>query len=444
MKNFENDQLVKRAISYLRLGNTAEAKQILAACVKDNPEDANAWLGLAKCVNDDERVRFCLDKVLTLDARNAEAKAALRRLRGGKEPFPELIEYHRRRKERNRPKLESERKPRQERRSFDVQKVWKDHKSKIMIGGVIIVVLIIVGIISIMRGLKAVEADVIAPTAAVLDDAVPDGAIGGEMNAEPDGQATALIPTAEVGMLPANWMKWPVVPEVSEQTKGIYRQGMKLGRDAKAFSIIGDCHSAPEVLFERLVDPEYTRPAEYGAYLETIGTYSESWGRYFVTVKNGMSAASVLSPYWNDEEICEADESPLACEIRLHNPSIIIISIGTNWLEEDYEPFEEYYRKVLDEIIAQGIVPVITTKADPTAADFPLNMIMARLAYEYELPMWNFWSAVQDLPDHGLDVDYEEGHHLLHAAWDVKRLTGVQVMDALQKELKDEVPLVIP
>ncbi len=141
----------------------------------------------------------------------------------------------------------------------------------------------------------------------------------------------------------------------------------------------------------------------------------------------------MLSPYWNDEERCEADESPLACEIRLHNPSVIIISIGTNWLEEDYGPFEEYYRNALDEIIAQGIVPVITTKADPTAPEYPLNMIMARLAYEYDVPLWNFWAAVQDLPDQGLDVDYEEGHHLLHEAWDVKRQTGVQVLDALHQ-----------
>ena len=129
---------------------------------------------------------------------------------------------------------------------------------------------------------------------------------------------------------------------------------MAQGRDPQAFSIIGDCHSAPDVLFARLVDPEFTRPAEYGPYLETIGTYWGSWERDFVTVQNGMSAASVLSPYWNDKELCEADETPLACEIRLHNPSVIIISIGTNWLEEDYEPFEEYYRKVLDEIIAPG------------------------------------------------------------------------------------------
>ena len=444
MKSFENDQLVKRAISYLRLGNTEEAKRILAACVKEDPEDMAAWLGLAKCVGDDERVRFCLDKALALDAHNSEAKAALQRLQGGKEPFPKLTDHYRRREERSKPRPDSVRRPGRERRSVDLQNVLKERRALLLIGGAVVVFLALVGIITAVRWAKPADIAALEVTAAVPGSTVSGETAGGTETADAVVQPTKMIPTVDTRMLTANWMEWPVVPEVSERTKEIYRDGMAQGRDPQAFSIIGDCHSAPDVLFARLVDPEFMRPEEYGPYLETIGTYWGSWDREFVTVQNGMSAASVLSPYWNDKEQCEADETPLACEIRLHNPSVIIISIGTNWLEADYEPFEAYYRKALDEIIAQGIVPVIATKADPTAPDFPLNLIMARLAYEYEVPLWNFWAAVQDLPDHGLDVDYEEGHHLLHAAWDVKRLTGVRVLDALLQALKNEAPLVIP
>jgi hypothetical protein len=444
MKSFENDQLVKRAISYLRLGNTEEAKRILAACVQEDPQDVAAWLGLAKCVEDDEQVRFCLDKALALDARNSEAKAALRRLQGGKEPFPKLTNHYQRREERSKPGADSVCRPGRERRSIDLQNVLKERRALLLIGGAVVVFLALVGIITAVRGAKPVEVAAVEATAAVSDSAVSGETAGGDETGLAVVQPTRMIPTVDTRMLTANWREWPVVPEVSERTKEIYRDGMAQGRDPQAFSIIGDCHSAPEVLFARLVDPAFTRPGEYGPYLETIGTYWGSWDREFVTVQNGMSAASVLSPYWNDKEHCEAEETPLACEIRLHNPGVIIISIGTNWLEEDYEPFEAYYRKILDEIIAQGIVPVIATKADPTAPDFPLNLIMARLAYEYEVPLWNFWAAVQDLPDHGLDVDYEEGHHLLHAAWDVKRLTGVQVLDALLQALKSEAPLVVP
>ena len=442
MTSFENDQLVKRAIAHLRLGNREEAKRILAACVKEDPGDMDAWLGLAKCVGDEEQVRFFLDKALSLDARNTEAKAALRRLRAGQEPFPKLTDHYRRREERTQPRQDLANRPPRERRLIDWQKVIKEQRVLLLIGGAILAFLIIVWIVYALRRPAPYFLDETEATAIVVNNAVQIETTGDNVPAyvEP----TKLIPTLPARLLPADWMEWPVVPEVSERTREIYREGMAQGRDPKAFSIIGDCHSAPDVLFARLVDPEFTRPPEYSPYIETIGTYSESWGREFVTVKNGMSAASVLSPYWNDEDLCEAEETPLACEIRLHNPSIIIISIGTNWLEEDYEPFEKYYGNVLDEIIAAGIVPVIATKADPTAPDFPLNRIMSRLAYEYDVPMWNFWAAVQDLPDHGLDVDYEEGHHLLHEAWDVKRLTGVQVIDALHQSLKDEVPQAIP
>ena len=173
-------------------------------------------------------------------------------------------------------------------------------------------------------------------------------------------QPAAVIPTDEARLLPTGWKAWPVVPEISEGTRENLPAGNVTGPRRKGF--FSDRPTATARRMYCLQDwliRNSRGQLSMGAYLETIGTYSESWGRDFVTVKNGMSSASMLSPYWNDEERCEVDESPLACEIRLHNPSVIIISIGTNWLEEDYEPFEEYYRKAIEEIIAQGIVPVI-------------------------------------------------------------------------------------
>lgn len=418
MTSFKNDRLVKRAISHLRLGNPLEAKRLLAAHVQSNPEDVTAWLWLAKCVDTEDQVRWCLEKIVSLDGRHSEAKAALRRLRNGKDPFPGLIKQRQRREARNLP---------QKRCKDEV----KNRKALVFVGIFIVALLITLEAALSSRRFQGSVINVGQEPAAETEVMLAT-------NAKVAGSAENILPivateTPDSRMQAAAWKKWPTVPEVSARTKEIYLKGQMTENDPTAFSVIGDCHSAPDVLFGRLSDPEFELLAEYGEYLETISFYSESWERDFVTVKNGMSAASVLSPYWSDEERCDVDETPLACEIRLHHPSIIIISIGTNWLEEEYQPFEEYYRRILDEIIKAGIVPVITTKADPTASDFPLNQIMVQLAYEYDVPLWNFWAAVQGLPDHGLDVDYEEGHHLLHEAWDVKRLTGVQVLDAVRK-----------
>jgi len=89
-------------------------------------------------------------------------------------------------------------------------------------------------------------------------------------------------------------------------------------------------------------------------------------------------------------------------------------------------------------------VPVLATKADNLEGDHLINQALARLAYEYDIPLWNFWSAVQPLPNHGL---LEDGFHLSHGAnyfdepanlkraWPVRNLTALQVIDAVWRGL---------
>lgn len=411
----ENDpvQQVKLAISHFRLGHRTEARRILAMRVQENPEDVNALLWLAKCAEASEQIRWCLEKIMEVEPGHAAAQAALRRLRQGKEPFPEIERYRQRKTD------VAARSAVPERRLQSKQPLIR---------------LAVPALALLVAGLILFSLFTNAPEGASFRASTPTVfLISGTLSSPLPSTSPTSTPTTTPTAVAQDWKKLPVVPEVNAHAREIFLMGAENGADPMAFSVIGDCHSDPEVLFGRLVDPEFTLPEEYAPYRETLDQYQDSWGRYFVTVKNGMSVASVLSPYWNDKSLCDADETPLACEIRLHNPSVIIISLGTNWLEDDDQKFEDYYRGILDAIVKEGIVPVIVTKADPSAPDFPLNQIMVRLAAEYDVPLWNFWAAVQDLPDHGLDVDYEEGHHLLHEAWEVKRWTGVQALDAVRR-----------
>ena len=131
MTDFENDQLVKRAISHLRLGNASEAKRILSACVKKNPEDINAWLGPGKNVlTMMKECGFCLDKVLDAGCSKWRSEGgAAAAMQGGKEPFPELAAYYHRREERSKPKPVSASRPQRERRSIDIQKIVKERRN---------------------------------------------------------------------------------------------------------------------------------------------------------------------------------------------------------------------------------------------------------------------------------------------------------------------------
>jgi len=102
--------------------------------------------------------------------------------------------------------------------------------------------------------------------------------------------------------------------------------------------------------------------------------------------------------------------SHLDCELRINRPSFAFISLGTNqvWQPEVFEP---ELRVIITRLLDQGIIPILATKVDNLEGDHRINRIIANLAYEYEIPLWNFWLAVQPLPNHGLQADLE------HLTW---------------------------
>jgi hypothetical protein len=104
--------------------------------------------------------------------------------------------------------------------------------------------------------------------------------------------------------------------------------------------------------------------------------------------------------------------------------------------------FEANLRKIIEQTVERGILPVLVTKADNLEGDQMLNRTMVRLAYEFDIPVWNFWLAVQPLPDRGLQPD---GAHLTHApnkfsdptallsAWPVRNLSALQVLEVIMR-----------
>ena len=54
-----------------------------------------------------------------------------------------------------------------------------------------------------------------------------------------------------------------------------------------------------------------------------------------------------------------------------------------------------------------------------------------RLAYEYDLPLWNWWKAAQALPNRGLDPDRPDGFHISLESWDERSFTALQAIDSV-------------
>jgi len=118
----------------------------------------------------------------------------------------------------------------------------------------------------------------------------------------------------------------------------------------------------------------------------------------------------------------------------------------TWWSEKPAEEYDKYMRRVIDRIIETGALPIIATKADNLEGDYSINATIAQIAYEYDIPLWNFWAAVQPLSNHGLSSD---NFHLTFArnffddpvrmksAWPWRNLTALQTLDAVRRGLTE-------
>jgi hypothetical protein len=277
-----------------------------------------------------------------------------------------------------------------------------------------------------------------APTAASTDQPTPS---------EPPA------PSATPGEI--DWQTLPVVPAISQHTIDIYQKGLSMGRDPHSFSVIGECESEQEwyvngVRIDGYLagfdDPAAYRLGYQYAYLQaTIDNFMPGFTQPRVAAQRGMNAPQVLSPLYSDPNLCDPRESPLACEIRRNNPSIMLISMETWFYDRPITTYETYLRQIVEYAIDQGVVPVLVTAADNHGYSRDIDAILAKLAQEYDIPLWNFWAAVQGLPNGGVEEqpDANGFKHLTWAAnhfddpeamqhgWPVRNLTGLEVLDAV-------------
>ncbi|MCB2209636.1 hypothetical protein KQH62_01970 [bacterium] len=247
----------------------------------------------------------------------------------------------------------------------------------------------------------------------------------------------APTPTAEPTPIvrdPDDWKDWPVLPDyVSDTVKAIYQRGLENGNDPHAFSILGDCHSLPEVFLGIYDIDEHAVAALDENLQETIAQFQGSFDRYSPTVVIGTTEGALLWAQWNENEegYCEDNELPIDCELRYHKPSIAFIRIGTHWEARN----EEYLRRLINKLIDNGTVPVIVTKPDNRELDERVNHNLAALAVEYDLPLWNFWASIQDLANSGLSDDSDM--YLSDGAYAVQQVDGLKALDTVYRALND-------
>jgi hypothetical protein len=245
------------------------------------------------------------------------------------------------------------------------------------------------------------------------------------------------IPIDQIVVLP---------PAVRENIRNIFANGQTQGRSATTFSKLGDSTSLNPNFMGRFDDPESVNLGEYAYLQPTIDRFKGHFLRYGVSARNGLHSWSVFDPLWADKDWCEANEDVLNCEFRLNNPSIIFVRLGAN---DAGAPSGYRYnmKQVVQTSIANGVIPILVTKADRFEGEDNINNdILRELAIEFNVPLLEFDIVAETLPNRGLlpnDVHMVElvGPHdftlpeMMQSGHAVHDLIALMMLDELRQEM---------
>ncbi|MBN1564913.1 MAG: SH3 domain-containing protein [Anaerolineae bacterium] len=252
-------------------------------------------------------------------------------------------------------------------------------------------------------------------------------------------------PYSEARVSTIDLTAYPAVGRATSTARTIYLRGQAVGRNPHQLAKVGDCFTEHEYFLKHFTWQRYDLGPHTGLQ-PVIDQFSESMDDFSYAAASGFLAGAVLMPMWADPQVCLPDESPLACEYRVHNPSVAIIMFG----EQDVllmtaEQFDADLRAVVRETIDANIVPILST--------FPIdlhdqeksvlyNKIVVRIALDYDLPLINFWLALEALPNHGVidhpnhfafpDTDAADLNPAnMTSGYPVRNLVTLQTLDAV-------------
>lgn len=260
------------------------------------------------------------------------------------------------------------------------------------------------------------------------------GSAGSDLPAKPAGVAINEIPERQfVAFSDA----------ARQRARETFDLGRQLGRNARAFTTAGDSTTEIPYFLGRFDEGPY-QLGEYAYLQPVIDFFQGSFNHDSASVRVGLHAWTLFDPAWADKTRCLAGEAPLPCEIRLHNPSILFIRLGSN----DYGVpalFDENIRLAVEYALEQGVIPVIGTKADRGEGSDQNNDLLRRIADDYDLLLWDYDRVAGTLPNRGLAADnvhmttfYAHDYTLPEAfqrGHAMHNLSALMVLDTLWKEV---------
>lgn len=75
-----SEKLQEQAVDLYKRGERSKAAKLLKQLLQSEPKNTSAWYGLALCLDEPERKRYCLGKVLEIDPQHEKARTILMRM----------------------------------------------------------------------------------------------------------------------------------------------------------------------------------------------------------------------------------------------------------------------------------------------------------------------------------------------------------------------------
>ncbi len=227
------------------------------------------------------------------------------------------------------------------------------------------------------------------------------------------------------------------IPKIKPEQRAIWQAAVNAGKDPNFFAVVGDCNSQPPVYLQRLASGQFDTSTLSPRLQGMVQQFAKSFGRISLAATGGFGSASMMDPAWADGVLCDPanGDGPFACELRVSRASIVFISLGTQE-QYDWKNFEKNYRPLVEHAKANGVLPVLVTKADDmeTAAGAEsgtINIIIRKLAQEYNVPLMDFHAATRDLPYGGLINESDKNFHQSFLGMDRRLLATLQTLAAI-------------
>ena len=265
---------------------------------------------------------------------------------------------------------------------------------------------------------------------------------------------TTITPTATPP--PPLAVDYPYLTGLTENTRQIFLRGQQLGNRAGIFSKVGDSITANENFLIPIGRGQYALGEH--TYLQPVIDYFSATearhGNSFVndslTAYPGWSSWTAINAFAADESVCAPDEIPIACELRMVKPAFALVMLGTNDVPDDdtisANVYEGQMRRVIETCLNAGVIPIVSTipafHRDTGYRVAIFNDVLLQLTDEYDIPLWNYWVALQGLPNEGLSSDgvhpsvapsfgTDLAPEALQYGMNVRNLTALQALDAV-------------